>query len=760
MIRSALPVLISAAQLILFTCSLGLSKTFAQVVSDAKTESIVQVATSRAQTVVRLTYPDNPAIRSGVIISPDGLILTMSNHWARDLKTEVNFADGRKAIGKTLGFSEGLGFGLVQITDPGRWAYAPIHRLPATVSGRPGVVLGYPRRPDRGFDTFPTARLADVSVVSANGWAAVDCLFEFSEFGSALFDLDGKLVGIMAASSGGLPHTFSLASVAEKHLDDLKTETNLDYKRTVSREKLESAKAMPGRTKAEQVRGEITEDVKKRAIEATVKIIASPDKRYSGVLIDEQGIVVTCAHGGLLPGDDVTVVLSSDRKVPAKALGVNRITDVGLIRLQGHGPWPSVKMGDSSEAAEGQPCLIVGYPAPDQGAPERVLDVVAAVRPPLGYNAVLLSTSWDYRFFGGMSGGGVFDREGRLIAVHNGVNRRIEVVKSQWDQLLGETGLPPAQVDAKSIVDDKVANRCSRMAVVIELDHGQVAMGTIVDRGGLVLTKSSVVGDEVKSRLHDGREVAGKVIRRLRGHDLALVKLDGVTDLDAVRWSEPHEYLVGTPVWAPTGKGRRHTGIISTVPRAIGHEPAWTGEGLVESPDGPLFNGNPRSLRDTFQKGDIVSAIDGRETPTIVALKSAAHSVAERIDVGEPVAINLKRAGMETRRVILYPTAPAAMGDLPWPWESARRSGFEAVLTSDLSVSGTDCGGPVLTLDGEFVGISIASMRTVDDGRALKKFDPKKFHATRRYGGVYVVPAAAVREILSQPHRDQGKGSP
>jgi len=347
-----------------------------------------------------------------------------------------------------------------------------------------------------------------------------------------------------------------------------------------------------------------------------------------------------------------------------------------------------------------------------------------------------------------MSGGGVFDREGRLIAVHNGANPRIEVVRSQWEQLLGETGLPPAQADAKPIVRDEVANRCLRMAVVIEHDHGQVAMGTIVDRGGLVLTKSSVVGDEVKCRLHDGREVAGKVIRRLRGHDLALVKLDGVTDLDAVRWSAPQKHLVGTAVWAPMGKGRRPTGIISTIPRAIGREPAWKGEGLVASPDGPLFNGNPRSLRATFQKGDIVSAIDGRETPTIDALKKASHSVAERIYVGEPVAITLKREGKETRQVIPY---PAAVRDLPWPWESVRRSGFDAVLTSDLSVSGTDCGGPVLTLDGEFIGISIASMRTVDDGRALKKFDPKKFHATRRYGGVYVVPAAAVKEMLSQP---------
>jgi len=397
MLRTALAILVFRVHLIMFTLGLVPTNTFAQVPGVAEPESIVQVVSSRAQTVVRLTYPDHFGSRCGVIISADGLILTAPTHWARDLKTEVHLADGRKAMGRTLGFSEELGFGLVQITDPGVWDFAPIHRRPASVIGKPGVVLGYPMRPDAGFDTSPTARFADVPVVSANGWAAVDCLFELSEFGSALFDLDGKLVGVMAASSGGNPHTFSLASVAEKHLDNLKIETNLDDKRIVSREKLESAKAMPGRTKAEQVRGEITEDVKKRAIEATVRIVASPDKRYSGVLIDEQGLVVTCAHGGLLPGDYVTVVLSDGRKVPAKALGVNRITDVGLIRLQGRGPWPGVKMGDSSEAAEGQPCLIVGYPGPGQGAPERVADVVAAVRPPLGYNAAKLSTGFSRR---------------------------------------------------------------------------------------------------------------------------------------------------------------------------------------------------------------------------------------------------------------------------------------------------------------------------------------------------------------------------
>ena len=311
-------------------------------------------------------------------------------------------------------------------------------------------------------------------------------------------------------------------------------------------EKLESGEPIPGRTNAEQVRGEIGEDVKRRAIDATVRVV-SPRGNFSGVLVGDRGIVVTCAHTGQLPGDDLTVVLADSRKVRASALGVNRITDIGLIRLQGQGPWPGTDMGDSYKAAEGQACLIIGYPAqPGGGIPERAIEVVAAVRPRFGYSSWHLFTFLDYQVYGGMSGGGVFDREGRLIAVHSGGgNPRIEAVKAQWDRLIAETQLISAHDGAKLAVDGDVAHRCAHGGGHRH-DGKQVAMGTIVDRSGLILTKSSLVGDEVQCRLHDGREFGGKVLRRWMEHDLALAKVDNVTDLVAATRPEPHDYPAGT----------------------------------------------------------------------------------------------------------------------------------------------------------------------------------------------------------------------
>jgi S1-C subfamily serine protease len=550
----------------------GVSRANLTAVPRLDSAQLARVCAAAAPALVRISSSDNSRSQCGVIISPDGLVISCSTLGNPGLKMKISLSDGRTVMGVTLGESEELGIGLLKITESGNWPHAAINRRADLMVGKVGVVLGYPRNGDGTFDVKPTARLAGVPMVSVTGWAGVDCSFDFSEFGCALFDLEGRLVGTLAAATGTQPLTFALAGMVDNHRAVLQTGKCLDNERIVSREKLASAKEIKDQLTADQLKKAITATTQAGAIMASVKIEVSPGNSFSGTLVGEDGIVVTCAHTSRLPGDNVVVVFSDGRKISGTVLGTNRIADIGLIRLQKPGPWPGVKMGDSSQVTNGQPCLIIGYPA-DPDHPRRMEVIVPAVRPIYGYSPTLLFTSLNYQLFGGMSGGGVFDREGRLVAVHcGGGNPRIEMVQAQWKQLLGEAAIKTSDSNISFPVSKEILKRCFQTVVSIERDQKRVALGTIVDKSGLVVTKSSLVGDEVPCRLHDGCVLSGKVILRWPQFDLALLQLHGAPPLAAVCFPASDNCSVGTLIWASVPGAYMTTGIIGHTARRIGLE--------------------------------------------------------------------------------------------------------------------------------------------------------------------------------------------
>jgi S1-C subfamily serine protease len=714
------------------------------------TAAVTRAYAAAAPSVVRLSGGTSHS-QCGVVVSRDGLVLTMSNLRPGQQVT-VHLADGRTAAGKVLGGSQEMGLGLVRITGPGPWPAAPVLQRPAAAAGTVGLVLGYPRNGGGAFDDRPTARLANVSAVSATGWAAADCPWDATEFGCGLFDLDGKLVGTAAASAGGHPVTFALAAGLDRFRAALAAGEELDYEWIVPRERLDAAKVVAGTRACGDLAKEVSDEVRDRAIRASVKVRPESGASFRGTLVDDGGLVVTCAHIGQLAGQQVTVLLSDGRKVAGKVLGTNRVADVGLIRLDGPGPWPGVKTGDSA-LGKGQPCLIVGYPAfPEKGRPERVAVVVAAARGTLGYDPTMLFTALDYEIQGGMSGGGVFDREGRLVAVHcGGGNPRIEMVRAQWKDLLAETDLAPAKGAVMPSASADVVRRCGRSVVSVERDGKRVALGTVVGPGGLVVTKSSLVDSEVRCKLPDGRAVAGKVVHRWAGLDLALLTLSEADAVVPVEFPAAGTEVVGTVVWAPTGAGTT-TGIIGHAPRKIGPEPAWKGDGLVGSDRGPLFEG--KTLRDRLRlpglkAGDVIASVDGRPTGTIDEVGRTLDRFTESHCAGDPLRVEVVRAGAKTE--VVLPLPAGRRGWLQEEWESARRSGLDGVATCDLSVRGSACGGPVFTPGGEFVGVCVAS--TVPRGAAEMRARSDKSRAAaveRRLSGTYVVPVNVVRKALGE----------
>jgi len=73
------------------------------------------------------------------------------------------------------------------------------------------------------------------------------------------------------------------------------------------------------------------------------------------------GLVMTNAH--VVNGSDKVIVgLTNGEKLNAKLIGQDSFTDLAVLKIEGKGPWPKAKLGDSSKIKVGDWAIAVGNP--------------------------------------------------------------------------------------------------------------------------------------------------------------------------------------------------------------------------------------------------------------------------------------------------------------------------------------------------------------------------------------------------------------
>ncbi len=186
---------------------------------------------------------------------------------------------------------------------------------------------------------------------------------------------------------------------------------------------------------------------------ATVGIVIPGGSMGSGVIISEDGLILTAAH--VLPeaGGDVVIVLADGQQVAGKALGVNREVDSGMAQITVEGTYPTAPIADSDTIWEGDWCIAFGHGGgvqTDRPAPMRLgrmLQVTSANKP-------IRWLTTDCTVISGDSGGPLFDLQGNVIGIHSNigmsvlVNRHVPIsaYHAQWDDLLEsgkEIKIPP-----------------------------------------------------------------------------------------------------------------------------------------------------------------------------------------------------------------------------------------------------------------------------------------------------------------------------
>ena len=73
------------------------------------------------------------------------------------------------------------------------------------------------------------------------------------------------------------------------------------------------------------------------------------------------GLVMTNAH--VVNGSDKVIVgLTNGKKIDAKLIGQDSFTDLAVLKIEGKGPWPKAKLGDSAKIKVGDWAIAVGNP--------------------------------------------------------------------------------------------------------------------------------------------------------------------------------------------------------------------------------------------------------------------------------------------------------------------------------------------------------------------------------------------------------------
>ena len=131
-------------------------------------------------------------IGSGVIVNPEGLVLTAAHVIGRSQRSAtIVLPDGRRFKARTLGANHEIDTGMVQITNPPLdLPYVPIARDATLSLGEWVVATGQPGGPL--LDRTPPVRLGRV-LVGEKDWVCTDCTLVGGDSGGPLLNLQGEV---------------------------------------------------------------------------------------------------------------------------------------------------------------------------------------------------------------------------------------------------------------------------------------------------------------------------------------------------------------------------------------------------------------------------------------------------------------------------------------------------------------------------------------------------------------------------------------
>jgi serine protease Do len=363
----------------------------------------------------------------------------------------------------------------------------------------------------------------------------------------------------------------------------------------------------------------------------------------SGFIVSPDGYILTNAHV-VADADEVTVRMTDRREYPAKVIGVDKRTDVAVIKIEGK-QLPVVKLGDPSKLRPGEWVLAIGSPFTFENSV--TAGIVSATGRSMPGEDLVPFIQTDVAVNPGNSGGPLFNLNGEVVGINSQIYSRsggymglsfaipIDVANNVRQQLVstgkvtrGRIGVQIQEVNAQFA--DAFGLDRPRGALV-----GQVVNGGPAEKGGI---KTGDVILSVNGKPVERSAQLPAVISAIKPGDTAKIDVwrDHSTKSVNVKVEEFQEETQKVANRDADEPAKADKLGLSVRPLGADERKQAETEGylLVEDVAGPAAQAGVRP-------GDVILGVNGKVVKSVAELKTATSAASKT------VAILLEREGTQ-----------------------------------------------------------------------------------------------------------------
>jgi serine protease Do len=372
----------------------------------------------------------------------------------------------------------------------------------------------------------------------------------------------------------------------------------------------------------------------------------------SGFIISSDGYLVTNAH--VVDGaDEVKVNLADKREFKAKVIGVDKRTDVALLKIEAAN-LPKVTIGDPEKLKVGEWVVAIGKPFGLENT--MTAGIVSAKGRDLPQENLVPFIQTDAAVNPGNSGGPLFNLKGEVVGINSLIFSRsggfmglafaipIDIAMNAATQIKDKGKVTRGRIGVQIQEVSKETAEAFGLpkaggALVNSVEKGGPAEKGGVEAGDIILkvdgrdVASSVELPRIITAMRPGNKVTLTVWRKGASRDLAVtvaeMKDDGATAQKGR----------GAPVPKEKARPNRMGLVLSDLTDEQKKEAEVKGGVLIEEV-APGIRGN-------VQPGDIILAIVNRGQTTEAKSAEQINGLLSKLDKGASVTLRLKRGEQE-----------------------------------------------------------------------------------------------------------------
>ncbi len=355
----------------------------------------------------------------------------------------------------------------------------------------------------------------------------------------------------------------------------------------------------------------------------------------SGFIVGSDGVILTNAHV-VANASDIQVKLTDRREFPAKVVGLDKATDVAVLRIDAKG-LPTVKLGDPAATPVGAWVLAIGAPFGFENT--ATAGIVSARARSLPNESYVPFLQTDVAVNPGNSGGPLFNAAGEVIGINSQIYSQsggymglsfaipIDVAMKVEGQLLAHGKVTRGRMgvtvqDVNQALAESFGLKKPAGALVSSVEGGSPADKAGVQPGDVIL---SLNGQELASSsdlsqhvadLQPGARATVDVWRKGRHHELQVVVGEAPQDQVASAGASESRGRLGVTVRDTTPEERRQADVKGGV--------------VVEGVSGPAAQAG-------LQPGDVVISVSGTPVTGVEQLRSLVAKA------GKHIALLVKR---------------------------------------------------------------------------------------------------------------------